>query len=154
MLSELLELRVLRRRYRRRRVESLEMGIKERTEAVRCNGQLPACVDLEPPQEAHHSSHEAALPHGAVVTEHEVKGASDFQREPSVGRQAIVDGLDVGLDLTRLRIRVAAMIAQQEHERLSKAGFNHPAVRRTVDVYAHFATRVDAAKLGDRSTAE
>src|SRR6202165_743804 len=74
--------------------------------------------------------------------------ATDLNAYPSVRRQTIINRLDVGLDLTDLRVgRKIALATQEEHERLVDACLNDAAVQRTVHIDACLAPGILGAEL-------
>src|SRR6202165_4028776 len=74
--------------------------------------------------------------------------ATDLNAYPSVRRQTIINRLDVGLDLTDLRVgRKIALAAQEEHERLADARLNDAAVQRTIHIDACLAPGIQGAEL-------
>src|SRR5204862_6356806 len=112
-----------------RTARALEKMVEERVHAVRRHRKLSPRVDTELPQRTKHPAHDAALEQSAVVTEHEVKGALDRHAQPAVGRDSVVDGLDVPLDLNGGRVGFIAVVAEKEHEWLCEPFLNDAAVR-------------------------
>src|SRR5712671_3518680 len=94
-----------------------------------------------------------ALQQGSVVAEQKMICAADRDLQPPVRWQAIVNGLNVGLDLTGLRVGFAAVVAEDEHERLMETVLNHAAERLAVHIDSGFAPGIVVAELqGGRST--
>src|SRR5713226_4733713 len=112
----------------------LQVGVEKAVYAVRRNRKLATCVDTKFSQDTEHSSHDTALQQRAVVTEREVERASDRHAQPPVRGDAIIDGLDVALDLNARRVGFIAVVAQEEHERLRQPISDHAAVRSAIDV--------------------
>src|SRR5690348_7132671 len=109
-------------------------------DAVRRNGKLAASVDTELTEQTEHPQRHTALQESSVVAEGEMIRAANHDAQPSIRRQSIVNRLDVGHDLTDLRIgRKIALAAQQEHERLVDARLNDAAVQGTIHIDACLA---------------
>src|SRR5256885_6338984 len=88
-----------------------------------------------------------ALEQGGVVAEQEMVRAADRDAQPAVRRQAIIDRLNVGLDLAVCRVGRLAVVAQQEHERPTDTLTNDAAQRRTVHIDAGAAPGIVMAEL-------
>src|SRR5579864_9586953 len=89
-----------------------------------------------------------ALQQGSVVAEGEMVRAANYDAQPFIRRQTIVNRLNVGHDLTNLRVgRKIALAAQQEHERLVDACLTDAAVQRTIHIDACLAPGILGAEL-------
>src|SRR6267142_6177058 len=89
----------------------------------------------------------------AVVAEEEMICAADCDLQPPVRWQVIVNGLNVGLDLTGLRVGFAAVVAEDEHEWLMETLLNHAAERLAVHINPGLTPGIVVAELkGCRST--
>ena len=115
--------------------------------AVRRDRKLATSVDSGLSRQTKHPAHDTALQQGAVVAEHEVEGASNRHAQSPVGRDAIIDRLDVGLDLSARRVGLPAVVAEEKHERLREPVSKHAAVRSAVDVDAGLAPGILVAEL-------
>src|SRR5216117_3657703 len=58
-----------------------------------------------------------ALHQSSVAAEEKMVRATNLYERPSIRRQAIVNRMQVGRDLTAFRVGLMAVVAQQEHER-------------------------------------
>ena len=94
-----------------------------------------------------------ALQQGPVFAEAEVIRAAYEYFKPAVARQPIVNGADVRFDWAGLRIGLASVVAQQEHEGLVQTDLNDVAQRTAVYINPRFAPGILRAELrGLRST--
>src|SRR5882762_8923010 len=87
------------------------------------------------------------LQQGSVIAEEEMICAADGDLQPSARRQVIINRLNVGLDLTGLRVGFAAVVAEDEHERLMETSLNDTAERLTIDIDSGLAPRIVMAEL-------
>src|SRR5712672_1714053 len=86
--------------------------------------------------------HDMALQQGSVVAEEKMICAADRDLEPPVRWQVIVNRLDVGLDLMGLCVGFAAVVAEDEHERLMETFLNHAAERLAVHINPGLTPRI------------
>src|SRR5262245_5546508 len=99
-----------------------------------CQSELLAPADTQSPEDAKHNPEKFTFPQRSIVAERKVIRSAKDDIRALVRRKPVVDRLDVGHDVPRFRIRFAGVIAQQEHERLLKAGLNDAAQWSSVDI--------------------
>lgn len=79
----------------------------------------------------------------SIVPKQEMVRSLDYDLHPSLRRQAIVNGLNVGPDLPTLRVGFPAVVAHKKHERPIDPGLNHAPMRSSV----YFLVKVVTAPL-------
>src|SRR5438034_11797470 len=75
-----------------------------------------------------------ALQRSSIAAEEKMVRATNLYERPSIRRQAIVNRMQVGRDLTAFRVGLMAVVAQQEHERPPDPCLNHAAVGSAVHI--------------------
>src|SRR6267154_3096714 len=88
-----------------------------------------------------------ALQQGSVVAEEKMICAADRDLQPPVRWQVIINRLNVGLDLTGLRVGFAAVVAEDEHEGLMETFLNHAAERLAVQIDSGLTPGIVVAEL-------
>src|SRR5260370_30839325 len=89
-----------------------------------------------------------------LIAEAEVVCATDHNPQPPIGRQPVIDRLDVRHDLTADRIRSISMVAEQEHQWLTEPLQHNAPVRRAVEIDGRAASGIVVTELGGYRTAQ
>src|ERR1035438_3757030 len=149
------DLRIKRRgNVQPRRARSLEVRVEKSTHTVRRHSKLAASVDTDNAKHAQCAHHDMTFQQSSVVAEEKMGRATDRDTLPPIGRQAIVNRLDLAQDRTADRVGRIAMVAHEKHKRLVEAFLHDVAEGLSVDVDAGFAAGVVMAKLCGLRAAE
>jgi len=131
----------------RRHRAAFQVRIEEGVDVVRGDGQLAAAVDMDEAERAKPSHQEAVLQQGHVVAEHVVVRPADHDLPPASRGQPVVYGSDIRHDRRGFRIRLAAVVAQEEHERLPDPVANDAAGRKPIHINASPDPRIVMAEM-------